>query len=304
MIDYSLWEVIENCNAPLITKVYKGVKTIIAPATTEEKAQRRLELKARSTLLMGIPNEHQLKFNSIKDAKSLLQAVRKGFGGMLKNLISQLKDSWFESISLRRCESEVLKSSSSEWNTHSPWYGGTSLRFDTLSLDDLYTRFLERNTGRSFLVNGTETIGFDKSKTVMVFMIRVINEKMVPPNFALMAYLLQSSTLRLHSDESNLLEIGGLGHINFKTMNNLVTGDSFVRVVAGNQSNGNAGTKACDDAGDDEKNITEEPGKEGGDSSKDSECSDQEKEYNVNSTNTVNAASINEVNSIGAKKRH
>ncbi|GJR29458.1 hypothetical protein Tco_1105690 [Tanacetum coccineum] len=30
---------------------------------------------------MGIPNEHQLKFNSIKDAKSLLQAVEKRFGG-------------------------------------------------------------------------------------------------------------------------------------------------------------------------------------------------------------------------------
>ncbi|GKG46482.1 hypothetical protein Tco_0501328, partial [Tanacetum coccineum] len=41
----------------------------------------RLELKARSTLLTGIPNEHQLKFNSIKDAKSLLQAVEKRFGG-------------------------------------------------------------------------------------------------------------------------------------------------------------------------------------------------------------------------------
>ncbi|GJU96266.1 hypothetical protein Tco_1321022 [Tanacetum coccineum] len=39
------------------------------------------ELKARSTLLMGIPNEHQLKFNFIKDAKSLLQAVEKRFGG-------------------------------------------------------------------------------------------------------------------------------------------------------------------------------------------------------------------------------
>ncbi|GJU97088.1 hypothetical protein Tco_1326359 [Tanacetum coccineum] len=30
---------------------------------------------------MGIPNEHQLKFNSIKDAKSLLQAIEKRFGG-------------------------------------------------------------------------------------------------------------------------------------------------------------------------------------------------------------------------------
>ncbi|GJY77024.1 hypothetical protein Tco_0482140 [Tanacetum coccineum] len=57
------------------------VKTIIAPSTAEEKTQRRLELKARSTLLMGIPNEHQLKFNSIKDGKSLLQAIEKRFGG-------------------------------------------------------------------------------------------------------------------------------------------------------------------------------------------------------------------------------
>ncbi|GJW17154.1 ribonuclease H-like domain-containing protein [Tanacetum coccineum] len=81
MIDYSLWEVIENGNAPPITKLVEGVETIIAPSTAEEKAQRRLELKARSTLLMGIPNEHQLKFNSIKDAKSLLQAIEKRFGG-------------------------------------------------------------------------------------------------------------------------------------------------------------------------------------------------------------------------------
>nr|GFA65038.1 hypothetical protein [Tanacetum cinerariifolium] len=77
MVDYSLWEVIENGNKPLITTVVKGVETTIAPATAEEKAQRRLELKAISTLLMGNPNEYQLKFNSIKDSKSLLQAVEK-----------------------------------------------------------------------------------------------------------------------------------------------------------------------------------------------------------------------------------
>ncbi|GJR90830.1 hypothetical protein Tco_0214841 [Tanacetum coccineum] len=70
----------ENGNEPPITKVAEGVETTIAPTTDKEKAQRRLELKARSTLLMDIPNEHQLKFNSIKDAKSLLQAVEKRFG--------------------------------------------------------------------------------------------------------------------------------------------------------------------------------------------------------------------------------
>ncbi|GJX44363.1 retrovirus-related pol polyprotein from transposon TNT 1-94, partial [Tanacetum coccineum] len=71
-------------------------------------------------------------------------------------------------------------------------------------------------------------------------------------------------------------------------------------IVAGNQSNGNAGTKACDDAG--KARIETVPGK---DyillPFKDSECSDQEKEDNVNNTNNVNAASTNEVNAVGGK---
>ncbi|GJV56495.1 hypothetical protein Tco_1457500 [Tanacetum coccineum] len=41
MVDYSLWEVIENGNAPPITKLVKGVETVIDPSTAEEKAQRR-----------------------------------------------------------------------------------------------------------------------------------------------------------------------------------------------------------------------------------------------------------------------
>ncbi|GKF52659.1 hypothetical protein Tco_0159569 [Tanacetum coccineum] len=64
------------------------------------------------------------------------------------------------------------------------------------------------------------------------------------------------------------------------------------------KSSSNAGFKP---SRDDEMKVTEEPGKEGGDSSKDSVCSDQEKEDNVNNTNNVNAASINEVNVISVK---
>ncbi|GJX60474.1 putative reverse transcriptase domain-containing protein, partial [Tanacetum coccineum] len=45
---------------------------------------------------------------------------------------------------------------------------------------------------------------------------------------------------------------------------------------------------------DDEKKVDEDP-------IKDSECNDQEKEDNVNSTNNVNAASTNEVNVVGRK---
>ncbi|GJS99634.1 putative ribonuclease H-like domain-containing protein [Tanacetum coccineum] len=168
MIDYSLWEVIENGNAPPITKVVEGVETTIAPTTAEEKAQRRLELKARSTLLMGIPNEHQLKFNSIKDAKSLLQAVEKRFGGnattkktqrnllkqqyknftasssevldqtfnRLQKLINQLEIHG-ESISQEDVNQKFLRSLSQEWNTHTiVWRNKPEI--DTLSLDDLY----------------------------------------------------------------------------------------------------------------------------------------------------------------------
>ncbi|GJW73903.1 hypothetical protein Tco_0133273 [Tanacetum coccineum] len=67
---------------------------------------------------MGIPNEHQLKFNSIKDAKSLLQAVEK-------------------SISQEDVNQKFLRSLSPEWNTHTiVWRNKPEI--DTLSLDDLY----------------------------------------------------------------------------------------------------------------------------------------------------------------------
>nr|GFC57181.1 hypothetical protein [Tanacetum cinerariifolium] len=46
MVDYSLWEVIEIGNSPPITKVVEGVKTVIAPSTTEEKSQRRCQVIA------------------------------------------------------------------------------------------------------------------------------------------------------------------------------------------------------------------------------------------------------------------
>ncbi|GJR41683.1 putative ribonuclease H-like domain-containing protein [Tanacetum coccineum] len=69
---------------------------------------------------------------------------------------------------------------------------------------------------------------------------------------------------------------------------------NYKLVVAGNQSNGNASTKASDDARDDSKKVDENP-------REDSEGIDQEKEDNVNSTNNVNVASINKVNAIGVK---
>nr|GEX51849.1 hypothetical protein [Tanacetum cinerariifolium] len=46
-----------------------------------QKLAKKNELKARGTLLMALPNKHQLKFNSHKDAKTLMEAIEKRFGG-------------------------------------------------------------------------------------------------------------------------------------------------------------------------------------------------------------------------------
>ncbi|GKC34491.1 hypothetical protein Tco_1046875 [Tanacetum coccineum] len=168
MIDYALWEVIENGNTAPKTTVVEGVEKVMPPTTAEEKAQKRLEVKARSTLMMGIPNEHQLKFNSIKDAKLLMEAVEKRFGGnaatkktqrnllkqqyenftapssemldqtfdRLQKLVSQL-ELLGETISQEDVNQKLLRSLSPEWNTHVVvWRNKTDL--DTMSMDDLY----------------------------------------------------------------------------------------------------------------------------------------------------------------------
>nr|GEV16052.1 ribonuclease H-like domain-containing protein [Tanacetum cinerariifolium] len=108
---------------------------------------------------------------------------------------------------------------------------------------------------------------------------------------------------------------------------------NYKPVVARNQSNGNAGTKACDDAGkarieivpgkdyillslwtanplisqeskssqDDGFQPSSDHGKKVDEKSrKESECKDQEKEDNVNNTNNVNVAGTNRVNDVGA----
>nr|GEV50587.1 ribonuclease H-like domain-containing protein [Tanacetum cinerariifolium] len=84
MNDYSLWEVILNGNSPTPTRVFKGVVQPISPTTAEQKLARKNKLKAHGTLLMALPDKHQLKFNTHKDAKTLMEAIEKRFGGNTK----------------------------------------------------------------------------------------------------------------------------------------------------------------------------------------------------------------------------
>nr|GEV54357.1 hypothetical protein [Tanacetum cinerariifolium] len=81
MIDYSLWEVILNGDSPVPTVVVDGVVQPVSYRSAEQKLVRRNELKARDTLLMALPDKHRLNFNSHKDAKILMEAIEKRFGG-------------------------------------------------------------------------------------------------------------------------------------------------------------------------------------------------------------------------------
>ncbi|GJX59056.1 ribonuclease H-like domain-containing protein [Tanacetum coccineum] len=72
--DYALWEVIVNGDAPAVASV--SAEGSIPPKTAEQKLARKNELKAKSTLLLAIPDEHLLKFHRIKDAKTLWEAIK------------------------------------------------------------------------------------------------------------------------------------------------------------------------------------------------------------------------------------
>nr|GEU31659.1 ribonuclease H-like domain-containing protein [Tanacetum cinerariifolium] len=55
--------------------------TISSLGTDEEKLKKKNDVKARSMLLMALPNEHLMTFNQYKDSKSLFAAIETRFGG-------------------------------------------------------------------------------------------------------------------------------------------------------------------------------------------------------------------------------
>nr|GFB02812.1 ribonuclease H-like domain-containing protein [Tanacetum cinerariifolium] len=66
--------------SPVPTRLVEGVVQPVAFTSAEQKLARKNELKARGTLLMAFPDKHQLKFNSHKYAKTLMEAIEKRFG--------------------------------------------------------------------------------------------------------------------------------------------------------------------------------------------------------------------------------
>ncbi|GKD16889.1 hypothetical protein Tco_1206047 [Tanacetum coccineum] len=143
MINYALWEVIVNGDSPPPKRTVDGVEQTYPPTTAGEKLARKNELKARGTLLMALLNKHQLKFNTYKCAKTLMEAIEKRFGGnkeskkTQKTLLKQQYENFNGSSSEGLDQTYDRLQKLIKWKTHTLiWRNKHDL--DTLSMDDLY----------------------------------------------------------------------------------------------------------------------------------------------------------------------
>nr|GEV16103.1 hypothetical protein [Tanacetum cinerariifolium] len=136
--------------------------------TVEDMHGKKNDVKARTTLLLSLPDEHQLRFSKYKTAKELWAAILKTFGGneatkktknnLLKQQYGKFKAEGSETLEhtfnrlqvivgqLQFMDVEIekddlnqkfLTSLSPEWLMHTiVWRNRSDL--DTMSLDDLY----------------------------------------------------------------------------------------------------------------------------------------------------------------------
>nr|GEV59599.1 hypothetical protein [Tanacetum cinerariifolium] len=187
-------EVIVNGNSPPPKRTVDGVEQSYPPTTTEEKLARKNELKARGTLLMSLPNKHQLKFNSYKNAKSLMEAIEKRFRGNKesKKVQKALLKQQYENFNKNSSEGldqiyDRLQKLISQLEIHretifmedlnlNPQLDNEDLQqIDANDLEEIdlkwqmamltmRARRCLKKTGRKVGANGSETIGFDKIK--------------------------------------------------------------------------------------------------------------------------------------------
>ncbi|GKA63179.1 hypothetical protein Tco_0762785 [Tanacetum coccineum] len=81
-LDYPIWEVIQRGNGPVsVSTDTNGQIKVLPPKTAEEILARERERKARTTLLMAIPEDHLAKFHKMTDAKEMWEAIKSRFGG-------------------------------------------------------------------------------------------------------------------------------------------------------------------------------------------------------------------------------
>nr|GEV97252.1 hypothetical protein [Tanacetum cinerariifolium] len=155
MTDYALWEVSLNGDSPPPTRSVEGVETPYPPTTVKEKLARKNELKARGTLLMSLPNEHQLKFKSYKTTKYLMEAIENRFRGN--------KESKKVQKTLLKQQYENLNGTSSEGLDQIYDRLQKLINLKTLSMDDLYNNlkiYEAEVMGSSSTTQNTQNVAF------------------------------------------------------------------------------------------------------------------------------------------------
>ncbi|GJU94030.1 hypothetical protein Tco_1318786 [Tanacetum coccineum] len=117
--DYNFWQVILNGDGPIqVTTEENGVETKVPPKIAQALLQRQKERKAKSIMLLAIPDEYQLRFHTIKDAKSLWAAIKKGLDkayDRFQKLIRQLEIHG-AAVSNEDTNQKFLRALPSSWN--------------------------------------------------------------------------------------------------------------------------------------------------------------------------------------------
>ncbi|GKD39361.1 putative ribonuclease H-like domain-containing protein [Tanacetum coccineum] len=114
--------------------------------TAEEKTNKKNHVKARSLLLMVLPNEHQLTVSQYPDAKIMFTSIETRFGESLDFIFHRLQKIVSRLVILGVVISQedlnlkILSSFPPEWNTYVVvWMNKPKIK--TISIDDLYNNF-------------------------------------------------------------------------------------------------------------------------------------------------------------------
>ncbi|GJZ83127.1 putative ribonuclease H-like domain-containing protein [Tanacetum coccineum] len=127
-----------KCTHKQHRKWYQFITKISIPVTAEEKTNKKNDVKARSLLLMALPNEHQLIFSQYPDAKSMFAAIKTRFGGnaATKKTQKTLLKQQYENFSATSAESL-----DSIFNRLQKIVSRLAIPVETISMDDLYNNF-------------------------------------------------------------------------------------------------------------------------------------------------------------------
>ncbi|GJV59286.1 putative ribonuclease H-like domain-containing protein [Tanacetum coccineum] len=138
------------------------------PTTAEEKQDRRNEMKARGTLLMALLNKDQLKFHSYKDAKLLMEAIEKRYGGNkeFKKVQRTLLKQQYENFA--GLSSEIMDQTFDRLQKLITQLEIQGEEIETINLDDLYNNlkiYEPEISGSSSISQNPQNVAFVSSNS-------------------------------------------------------------------------------------------------------------------------------------------